>query len=323
MGKICDGVALDEPGLRDVVILDPVAYFVTPATTVICKHVPTEQDPTHHWLDVHKKCQKKMHADWQKMVSEGVVSHGLLQMLLDEHKDHFPLLERLMLKFGLLVQLHSSQSQKDSGSNGSEYLVPALLPCASSSAEAWSDSEWSTCYLLFTTSETFQRFPTINRDDLSTYGFLPSGLFEKLMGKAVMWAQSTSATSSSGSSTRNFSLKHDEAVVCFGCRRFRMKVRPDMSAIEVNIEGRHVRAVHQRLMDQVTDIINECMKSLFCFSALSYPYSSSSASSPPFSFTDDNFLIPLDEIRSIVSSHSVLNRPGGRRLLSETDAVDM
>ena len=37
-------------------------------------------------------------------------------------------------------------------------------------------------------------------------------------------------------------------------------------------------------------------------------------------FNDDSFLIPLSQVKSVVQSHSVLNRPGGRRLLTETEA---
>jgi hypothetical protein len=37
-----------EPSLKDVVILDPSQFFVRPATLIIRKHEPTDEDPTHH-----------------------------------------------------------------------------------------------------------------------------------------------------------------------------------------------------------------------------------------------------------------------------------
>ena len=292
--------------------MDPISFFVTPVTIVICKHVPTANDPTHHLLDVHKICRKKKHRQWQKMTTSGVVDHDVLELLLQEHADNFVNLVRLMIKFGLLVHLQSGGSAKD------EYLVPALLP-PSSSDGTWSDSQWSTCFLVFTTSEEFQQFTTISEKDLNMYGFLPSGLFERLIGKAVIWAQNTSANQS----YTNFLLNHDEAILFFGSQRFRLKVRDDICSIEVNIEGLNPKAVHQRLMEQVQTIIEECMKSLFCFTALQYPFNMSNSSTAPFQLSEDCFLIPLGQIRSIVDSHSVLNRPGGRRLLTEAEAKTM
>jgi hypothetical protein len=292
--------------------MDPISFFVAPVTIVICKHVPTANDPTHHLLDVHKICRKKKHRQWQKMTTSGVVDHDVLELLLQEHADNFVNLVRLMIKFGLLVHLQSGGSAKD------EYLVPALLP-PSSSDGTWSDSQWSTCFLVFTTSEEFQQFTTISEKDLNMYGFLPSGLFERLIGKAVIWAQNTSANQS----YTNFLLNHDEAILFFGSQRFRLKVRDDICSIEVNIEGLNPKAVHQRLMEQVQTIIEECMKSLFCFTALQYPFNMSNSSTAPFQLSEDCFLIPLGQIRSIVDSHSVLNRPGGRRLLTEAEAKTM
>jgi hypothetical protein len=37
-----------EPSLKDAVILDPSQFFVRPATLIIRKHEPTDEDPTHH-----------------------------------------------------------------------------------------------------------------------------------------------------------------------------------------------------------------------------------------------------------------------------------
>jgi hypothetical protein len=38
-----------EPALRDVVILDPIAFFVVPATLIIRRHRPTDDDATCHY----------------------------------------------------------------------------------------------------------------------------------------------------------------------------------------------------------------------------------------------------------------------------------
>jgi hypothetical protein len=305
-------LVIDEPELRNVVILDPIAYFVTPVTVIICKHVPTANDPTHHVLDVHKTCMKKKLRQWQRMISNGIADNELLLMLLEAYSENSPALVRLMMKFGLLVHLQCCHS------TSVEYLVPALLPLSASN-DSWSDVEWSTCYLTFSASEDFQRFPTITESETAMFGFLPSGLFERLIGKAIVWAQNTS----SSQTYTNFLLNHDEAILYFGSRRFRLKVRYDLCAIELNVEGRNVKAVHQRVLEQVGAIMGECMRSLYCFTSLQYPYSTFNASTPTFAFRDETFLIPLHQIKSIVQSHSVLNRPGGRRLLTSAEASAM
>lgn len=179
----------DEPELRDVVILDPINFFVVPVTTVICKHAPTETDPTHHLLEVHKLCRKKKHLQWQKFTKNGIVSDDLLRMLLMGHEDNYDRLVRLMIKFGLLVRLQSSADDTSATvkSEDVEYLVPALMPANPSPEASWSDQEYSTCYLIFSTSKEFEQSITISESDLETYGFLPQGLYERLIGRAVAW----------------------------------------------------------------------------------------------------------------------------------------
>lgn len=93
-----------------------------------------------------------------------------------------------------------------------------------------------------------------------------------------------------------------------------------MSTIEINIEGRNPRAVLTRLMEQIQVIIDECMKSLIFFAALTYSSRGDCNSNNSLVFDDDRFLIPMKQIQSVVESHSVLNRPGGRRLLTEAEA---
>lgn len=135
----------------------------------------------------------------------------------------------------------------------------------------------------------------------------------------TLQAQHTSVNQS----VKNFLLNQNVAILSFGSQRFRLKVLEDLCTIEVNIEGRNPRAALKRLMEQVQVIITECMKSLICFTAVSYSTSKGkSKSGGELVFDADTFLIPISQIRSVVSSHSVLNRPGGRRLLSETQAKE-
>ena len=61
------------------------------------------------------------------------------------------------------------------------------------------------------------------------------------------------------------------------------------------------------------------MKSLKCFAAL--PYVTDTGSNGPCSPNDADFLlIPLQRVIDVIQNHSILNRPGGRRLLNDSDA---
>ena len=110
------------------------------------------------------------------------------------------------------------------------------------------------------------------------------------------------------------------AVLAFGSKRFRLRVHEDLSVIEVTVEGRKPRVVLNRLMEHALAIIGECMKSLLCFPAVIYSCGDRGRAQKGLILDDETFLIPLAQIVSVVESHSVLNRPGGRRLLSEAEA---
>lgn len=175
-----------------------LSNFIVIYTFYDCvQHVPTETDPTHHLLDVHKLCRKKKHLQWQRMTNYGIVDSGVLRMLLTEYSDNYNRLVRLMVKFGLLVHLQSSDSHAGTTeSDNDEYLVPALLPEMKQNDSSWSDQNFSTCYLVFTANKEFEGFTTITENDLQVYGFLPKGLFERLLGKAVTWVRNSPAVCS-------------------------------------------------------------------------------------------------------------------------------
>mgnify|MGYP006434179553 CR=1 FL=1 len=123
-------------------------------------------------------------------------------------------------------------------------------------------------------------------------------------------------------SVKNFLLTQDLAVLSFGSQRFRLRVLEHQCTIQVDVEGKNPRAALKRLMEQVQVIIQECMKALTCFSAVAYsPSGKKHAVDEGVSFDENTFLIPLTQIKSVVESHFVLNRPGGRRLLSEEEAL--
>jgi hypothetical protein len=113
---------LDEPGLRDVVILDPVSYLVVPATIITCKLTPDREDGTHHIMASHLECERMHKREWMLLKHDGVLSVKLLPILWEQYQKRSEALQRLMVKFGLLVPLRS-----DAAGPVTQYLVPTLL----------------------------------------------------------------------------------------------------------------------------------------------------------------------------------------------------
>ena len=120
----------DDEELRNTVILDPVRYFVTPATRVVCKHVPTEGDATKHSTESHRILRKRYPSDFTTMTDEGIISERLLKGFLDwddgddsnlteyEETSNYVQLRHLMIKYGLIVPLDASvedESEKRDG----------------------------------------------------------------------------------------------------------------------------------------------------------------------------------------------------------------
>jgi hypothetical protein len=68
------------PGLSDVVILDPIRYFVHPVTRIICKIRSSADDETYHLLEEHELCAKNHLAEWLDLRDKGVLHVCLLKV---------------------------------------------------------------------------------------------------------------------------------------------------------------------------------------------------------------------------------------------------
>ena len=135
---------VDEDQLRDVVIFDPIAYFVTPATIIISKLTPSRDDSTNHETDLHRYARRMLPDQYNDMVKKGVIADVLIPMLRRNYAGRIPQIVRLMVKYGLLVPIINSKielehentnADTNSGSNSQlllecveEYIAPALLP---------------------------------------------------------------------------------------------------------------------------------------------------------------------------------------------------
>jgi GTPase SAR1 family protein len=319
---------IDEPGLRDVVVLDPVSYLVTPATVIICKITPDKDDPTHHFMAAHRECERMHKKEWTLLKHDGVLHVSLLPILWKDYLSHKDVLLQLMVKFGLLVPLRTVSNVKNAAQHDtpaiSQYLVPTLLSAAPSGDKNimhWTDAPFSSCYFVFTLSEDLSHNTTINAYDLRSTGFLPGGMFERIVGKALSWSQDTAK--GSGVNLQSVLLYKDMAVLTFGGQRFRLVNCADIHCVRVDIEGSNPLGIQQKLQDFVGKIIEECMKSLRCFPAVLY--SSSARDQEDLKEHGDplrkqllssELLIPLQQLRAACKGESMLAWRGGRELMT-------
>ena len=259
---------LDEPGLRDVVILDIIRFFVEPVTLIICNHISTPSDGTVHHKNIQVACRKNFPEAWNQMVSKGIIGLDLMNVLLRHHVQtcNIPVVIDMMLKYGLIVRLEQTEDRVCEVSELpsqllDNYLVPALLPRAECDVSTFQDDIWKhvqhfdSCYFVFSSKTELNNLFLIRpRHDC----FLPKGLMERLIGKVVKWSQRTHV-SSIHATTR---LYQNYAVLSYGRRRFRLVCNPKISCIRLDIEGEHPLPVHDRIYDQICICVKECMGSL-------------------------------------------------------------
>jgi hypothetical protein len=308
---------IDEPGLRDVVILDPVSYLVVPATIIICKLTPDHEDSTHHFMASHRECERMHKREWTMLKRDGVLSVKLLPILWESYQKQAEALQMLMVKFGLLVPLRSEAA----GGTISQYLVPTLLAPASPNdpnVTSWTDGVFSSCYFVFTLTEELGLSPTVMETDLKSLGFLPGGMFERIVGKALSWSQDTAVGSSIN--LQSSLLHKDVALLAFGRQRFRLVHCADIHCVRVDVEGAHPIGVQQKLQDFISRIIGECMMSLLCFPAVVFQSGAEDSTAAPISLCKtllaNELLIPLQQLRKAGKGESMLVRKGGRTLIT-------
>ena len=180
---------LDEEGLRDVVILDPVTFFVEPATLIICNHISESSGSSIHHKDIQKKSQKSRPKEWVEMTQRGLISQQFMEFLLVQKVETgiIHVVINMMLKYGLIARLEHTTAQ----SLPIYYLVPALLPATVCDHTAFKDDVWrnihdfNSCYFIFTTESRLCRSTWYNVRTLQEEGFLPAGLMERLICKAA------------------------------------------------------------------------------------------------------------------------------------------
>ena len=230
----------DQPVLRDVIILDPIEFFVKPAALIICKHIQDGNDPTMHCLPVHSKCKKMQFNKFKDLTTKGILNSSLLPILWEDFADRSTILLYLMCRYGLLVPLLYNTTVDSSDvvtvPVSQKYLVPSLLSSSSNQYnEKWLDdgASYQTCFFVFSSSEDMKIKRIIQSTDLRSDGFLPNGLFERLLGKVVGWCQFTSKMVQIDTDL----LFKDLVILRYGRQCFRLSLQQDLNSIRLDVEG--------------------------------------------------------------------------------------
>lgn len=246
-----------DEALRDTIVLDAASYLVAPATEIIRDH--SMHQP-------HEQARKS--PKWLKLMQDSVLDPSLLPLFWSKvDPEHHQILVQLLVKFGLFVPLLNDKNQSGVSLSYRDnlYLVPSLLKPASAAdahhlqlvpSEASERPRGFLIHFAVDSENTTQA--VVDRAKLAS-GFLPNGLFGRVLGKCVAWSQSTSSFQS-----RVF---QDKALLCWGDVLFTIELDQANHCIIVNIHPAKInpRLVMQRLRKLVQEVIQESMPHLqFC-----------------------------------------------------------
>jgi GTPase SAR1 family protein len=282
---------INEEKLRDIVILDPIEYFVKPVTMIICKHIATKDDPYHtvHCEKVHKACRDEWSQDWFHMLEFGLVSERLAVRLLGsicESGDHIDKILLLMERYGFLTRISALVPV--------QYIIPALLPenprlllheksdllmgkliSRLTTRLTLLDSFSSRVSFTFTFGLPAATSILLREDaaffsfeDVKQSGFLPSGLFTRFI-TAVLEECELGANFNSES----LLLFRDKVQVCYRNRNIKLSHLMEQNMIQVEVEeedsgsshalgGEELSSLHSNLCRILSSSIKQCFKNL-------------------------------------------------------------
>ena len=317
---------VDEESLKDLVIMDAIEYLVTPAAMIICNHHGSATDKTRHKLppDIMTEMSKSsVQPRWMDLVNNGILAKSLLPLLWKDRLSEVNRLLSLTTQFGLIVPLFQDETVPDV-----QYVVPSLLPMCTDPEITdfggnWGDgSEATSCYFFFTLSKALESKSELTCSTLMEEGFCPSGLYERLVGKIIMWNQSTSRD---GLFDRNaVALFKEVSILSFGSRCFRVTASSSsrrLNCFRVDVQGANPLVIVQKLSELTTQVINESMKGLsmmLLLPKLDHSRPSVECIQQLEQVDSSSTLLPLTAIKKAVeSSHALMHQ--AKNILSLDD----
>ena len=322
----------DSSPLDEVVIIDPVEYFVKPASAVICKHKPSARDATLHCEPVHQQCQRKDKMLWGEFVNFGKLYISILWDIIFSFTGDVTSTTNIILymtHLALIVPISNSNEVSDALSSvpstapwaalvgrlkTTRFIVPPMLPVCSTSfhgADNWtSGPSYSTCLIVFSTNESVKSKPVFIGSELSSYGFFPIGTFERLIGKMVAWSSRTSA------GTDGCPMFKNMLTLRFGSQRFRLSLIPELNSIRLDVEGENPLPVYRRVMELLGEVVKEAMNFIVIVTVLPLTIENLLATSSAFvnldnvelAVADSGRVIARDDINVVLTSPQLRDR---------------
>ena len=243
-----------EPSLRNLVILDPFAFLVDPASRVICNH-KYKGVVYHVPKEIEAAEQSSQLRDAVKDLRERAFLQQNLLMFVwnDIGADMIPKLKRLMAKYGLIVPVI------DESGDSSSCIVPSLLkPKDFPSLQPRQQSvEAKHFFCVFGQSDSVDRWKKKSflslHDNAAKEGFLPKGLFIRIAGKMFSDCQTAY-----GLTIDNFQLYVDFFSVMFGGHTLQLRNFEHSNVIEIQVSGQHMSS----LIDRVTNVIQTAVREM-------------------------------------------------------------
>jgi hypothetical protein len=228
----------DDKRLRQVVILDPANYLVTPASRVICDHGIHENE---HLL----KARNKSGRLYQRLSKKGILHAQLLEILWEDRAEHIEILQMLLVKLGFFVpilqDLKSTTADKETN-----YLIPHLLP---KSLSFQAPTPRLVSYILFALKDAMQDIRKngyVSLKDVTRDGFFPMGLGPAVMGQIVGECQRVHDMS-----IDDMQLSVEEIVASFGKHQFSLRSNTELQVMELVIMVDSSLLTVERMLDLV------------------------------------------------------------------------
>ena len=253
----------EEPSLRNVVILDPIKFFVSPATNIVCQHKEDEQG-TIHSNDVLREAERNYHDDFQVMKSTGVVSSELLQFILMEHikrekqtgqqlNVRYEAIKRLMNKYDLIVPMFDDFGEDDLAvTTPKKYLVPSLLKSLNERGDL--NPRKNTLFMWCSIDGSDKLVNELS--EVSERGFLPPGLFQRVATRVL-----TETDATRGGQSYEFVYK-DHVWFYIGRTTITLTALENHGCIRIEYEGEDVYGPLKLVEGIMAEVKSECFKEL-------------------------------------------------------------
>jgi hypothetical protein len=223
-----------------------------------------------HKLDVDDKARRQTPEQFKMLVEEGMLSRQLLDLLwegLTESAVERDTLLHLLQKFDLLLLWRGvTNGSMQAATQDTIYLVPSMLP-EEQSVDNGAVESMPEFYLVFCKepqSEIGEK--EISFEETNKKGFLPEGLFPRLLKRAANWYQHTGLSAAEGG--RQPVLFKNYAELSFGPVHFALELQKTKQMIRVQLLVKNPTLVVERIKEMVEIVRKECMPQLEYFIAV-------------------------------------------------------